>query len=72
MLIIFLTYKIGRKICGKDSILAKRREAKLQRDARRFEKLKIRFENSGAVKVDTDKDTEVPKGPAKEPNKGPV
>ena len=34
MLIIFLAYKIGRKVCGKDGILAKRREAKLQRDAR--------------------------------------
>ena len=47
-------YKIGKKIFGKDSIMAKRREAKLQRDARRFEKLKNRFETSGTGKVDTE------------------
>ena len=60
MLIIFLTYKLGRKICGKDRMLAKRREAKLQRDARRFEKLKIQFENTGAVIADEKDETKGP------------
>ena len=51
LLILFLTYKLERRICGKDDILAKRRETKLHRDARKFEKLKQRFENTGAVIV---------------------
>ena len=72
MLVIFLTYKIVRKVCGKDGILAKRREAKLQRDARRFEKLKIRFDNAGEVKIDAEKEKEETKGPATVSNKGPV
>ena len=72
MLIIFLKYKIGRKICSKDGILAKRREAKLHRDARIFEKLKIRFENAGAVIAYTENDKKEPRGPFKEVNKGPV
>ena len=29
MLVIFLAYKTVRKVCGKDGILAKRREAKI-------------------------------------------
>ena len=49
MLLIFLIYKTVKKSCGKDGILEKRREAKLQRDARKFETLQIRFEQSGAV-----------------------
>ena len=69
MLLIFLIYKTVKKICRKDGILEKRREAKLQIDARKFEKLKIRFERSGAV-IEREKDKH--KGHAMETNKGPV
>ena len=41
LLIIFLLYKAWKKTCGKDRIL----EAKLQRDARKFEKLQILLNN---------------------------
>ena len=34
---------------AKTESLKKEREAKLQRDTRKFEKLRIRFEQSGAV-----------------------
>ena len=56
MLILFLTYKLGKRICGKEGILAKRREAKLQKDARKFGKLKQRSERAGAVVVEPEKD----------------
>ena len=55
MLLIFLIYKTVKKTCGKDGILEKRREPKLQRDARKFEKLQIRFEQSGAI-IEGEKD----------------
>ena len=44
MLLIFLIYKTIRKMCGKDGILEKRREAKLQRDARRFERFGLNIQ----------------------------
>ena len=72
MLIIFLAYKIVRKVCGKDGIIAKRGKAKLQRDARKFEKLKIRFEKAGEIKVDAEKGTGNSKGPTMVLNEGPV
>ena len=49
ILAIFLIYKGGKKICGKKGYLEKRRESKLQRDAAKFEKLRIRFEKPGVV-----------------------
>ena len=49
LLLIFLLYKGGRKICGKDGLLEKRRNSKLQRDAAKCEKLRTRFKNTGAV-----------------------
>ena len=61
MLIIFLAYKIVGKICGKEGILQKRREANLRRDARKFERLKIRFEKTGEIKVDSGKGTGIAK-----------
>ena len=72
ILVIFLAYKIVMKICGKDSILAKRREAKLQKDAWRFEKFKIRFQKAGEVEIDAEKEKEETKGPATVSNEGPV
>ena len=42
LLLIFLIYKGGRNFFGKDGLLEKR-------DAAKFEKLRIRFENAGAV-----------------------
>ena len=38
MLVLFLMYKLGRRICGNDGILSKRKEAKLQADAIKFAK----------------------------------
>ena len=69
VLIIFLIYKGGRKTCGKDGILEKRREAKLQRDAAKFEKLWILFEKSGAV---LERDNNELKGHVTDSCKGPV
>ena len=69
MLLIFLIYKTVKKKCSKEGILKKRREAKLQRDARKFEKLRVRFEQSGAV-IEREKDEL--KGHAMETSKGPV
>ena len=40
LLLIFILYKGGRKICGKNGLLEKRRNSKLQRDAAKFEKLR--------------------------------
>ena len=67
--VIFLIYKGGKKICGKKGILEKRRESKLQRDAAKFEKLRIRFEKPGAV---VEKDKVELKGHVIENCKGPV
>ena len=55
MLILFLVYKAVKKTCGKDGILDKRREVRLQRDACKFEKLRIRFEQLGVV-IEREKD----------------
>jgi len=49
LFLIFLLYKGGRKFSGKDGLLEKRRNSKLQRDAADFEKLRTGFENTGAV-----------------------
>ena len=72
ILAIFLIYKGGKKICGKNGYLEKRKESKLQRDAAKFEKLKIRFEKT----VEQDKvdlkghATDNCKGPVRELNAG--
>ena len=75
VLAIFLIYKGGKKICGKKGILEKRRESKLQREAAKFEKLRIRFEKPGAVIERDDFElkghvTENCKGPVRELNAG--
>ena len=44
LLTLFLIYKLGRRVCGKDGLIAKRKAAKLQSNAKKFEKLKQRFE----------------------------
>ena len=46
ILAIFLIVKGLKKFCGKGGYLEKRRESKLKRDAAKFEKLRIRFENT--------------------------
>ena len=46
ILVIFLIFKGGKKFCGKGGYLEKRKESKLQRDAAKLEKLKIRFEKT--------------------------
>ena len=51
-LTIFLAYKTVKKCCGKEGFLQKRKDAKLQRDQRKFAKLKLQFEQSGEIKVD--------------------
>ena len=72
MLTIFLAYKVVRNICGKEGLLQKRREAKLQRDARKFEKLRIWFEKTREIHVDTEKGTENSKGLTTALNEGPA
>ena len=47
--------KLGRRICGKDGLIAKRKAAKLQADARKFEKLKQRFEKTEITEPEKDK-----------------
>ena len=47
LLALFLIYKVGRRVCGKDSLIVKRKAAKLQSDVRKLEKLKQRFETNG-------------------------
>ena len=39
LLVLDLIYKLGRKICRKSCSIAKRKAAKLQSDAMKFEKL---------------------------------
>ena len=39
LLTFFLFTKLGRRVCGKDGLIAKRKAAKLQSDAMKFEKL---------------------------------
>ena len=58
LLVLVLIYKLGRKICRKDGSIAKRKAAKLQSDARKFEKLKQRFEKN--VTIEPEKDTKEP------------
>ena len=41
ILTIFLAYKTVKKICGKEGILLKRRDAKLQRDPRKLKSSKF-------------------------------
>ena len=52
---LFLMYKLGRRLSGKDGLIAKRRAAKLQADARKFEKLKQRFEKAEVAEPEKDK-----------------
>ena len=55
MLFLFIAYKLGRKICGKEGIIAKRKEGKLHKDARKFEKLKQWFEKAEVAEPEKDK-----------------
>ena len=55
MLILLITNKLGRRICRKEGILAKRREAKLKIDAIKFAKLKQRFEKAEVVEPEKEK-----------------
>ena len=43
-LILTLIYKMGRRACGKDEWIAKMKEAKQKSEARKFEKLRQKFE----------------------------
>ena len=52
---LFLMYKLGRRLCGKDGLIAKRRTANLQVVARKFEKLKQRFERTEITEPEKDK-----------------
>ena len=52
MLFLFIAYKLGRKICGKEGIIAKRKEGKLHKDARKFKKLKQWFEKARKGKTE--------------------
>ena len=52
---LFLMYKLGRRLCGKEGLIAKRRASKLQADARKFEKLKQRFEKIDIAEPEKDK-----------------
>ena len=61
-----------RNIYGKEGLLQKRREAKLQRDTRKFEKLRIRFEKTGEINVDAEKGTENSKGLTTASSEGPA
>ena len=47
ILAIVLIVKGLKRLCGKGGYLEKRKESKLQRDAAKFEKLRIRFEKNG-------------------------
>ena len=46
ILVIVLIFKGMKRFCGKDGYLKKKKEPKLQRDAAKFEKLRIRVENT--------------------------
>ena len=48
-------YKLGRRICGKDGLIAKRKAAKLQADARKFDELKQGFEKTEITEPKKDK-----------------
>ena len=52
---LFLIYKQGRKLCGKNGHIAKRKAAKLEADARKFEKLKQRFEKNVVTEPEKEK-----------------
>ena len=69
LLLIFILYKGGRKICGKNGLLEKRRNSKLKWDTAKFEKLRTRFENTGAV---TNRGTNKLKGHVTDGNQGPA
>ena len=69
VLLILILYKGGRKVCGKNGLREKRRNSKLQCDAAKFEKLRTRFENAGAVNKT---DTNELKGHVKDGNQGPA
>ena len=72
ILVIVLIFKGMKRFCGKGGYLEKRKESKLQRDAAKFEKLRIRFEKT----VEQDKVnlkghvTDNCKGPVRELNAG--
>ena len=72
ILTIFLAYKTVKTICGKEGLLQKRKDAKLQRDQRKFVKLKLQFERSGEIKIDEEKGTGNSKRPTIVSNEGPV
>ena len=70
ILTIFLAYKTVKKCCGKEGFLQKRKDAKLQRDQKKFAKLKLQFEKSGQMNVDEEKGNS--KGPTMASIEGPV
>ena len=72
ILTIFLAYKTVKNICGKEGLLQKRKDAKLQRDQRKFVKLKLQFERSGEIQINEEKGTGNSKGPTIASNEGPV
>ena len=67
---IFLAYKTVKKCCGKEGFLQKRKDAQVQRDQKKFAKLKLQFEKSGEIKVDEEKGNS--KGPTIASIEGPV
>ena len=58
MLILVLIYKVGMSVCGKDSLISKRKAAKLQSDTIKVENLKQRFEKN--VTIEPKKETKEP------------
>ena len=69
ILLIFILYKGGKKVCGKKGLLEQRRNSKEQRDAAKFEKLRTRFENAEAANKT---ETIESKGHVKDGNQGPA
>ena len=49
ILLIFILYKGGKKVCGKKGLLEQSRNSKEKRDAAKFEKHRTRFENAEAA-----------------------
>ena len=70
ILTIFLAYKTVKKCYGKEGFLQKRKDANLQRDQKKFTKLKLQFERPEEMKVDEEKGNS--KGPTIASIEGPV
>ena len=70
ILTIFPAYKTVKKCCGKEGFLQKRKDAKLQRDQKKFATLKLQFEKLGEIKVDEERRNS--KGPTIASIEGPV